>query len=76
MVSMQLTFKREKKKDKEKQVRSTRHSKCQFPYPIGTGGYFSWRRRSTHKTDRSPSSSAQINKAWSYTSAPPYIFMA
>jgi hypothetical protein len=33
-------------------------------------------KRAVREADRSPPSSAEVMNAWSYTSAPPYVFMA
>jgi hypothetical protein len=40
-------------------------------YPMGIGGPFPGR-----EADHSPPSSAEVKNAWSYTSTPPYVFMA
>jgi hypothetical protein len=37
-------------------------------YPMGTGGSFSWVKRSDREADRSPPSSAEVVNTWSYTS--------
>jgi hypothetical protein len=33
-------------------------------------------KRPEREADHSPPSSAEVNNAWSYTSTPPYVFMA
>jgi hypothetical protein len=43
---------------------------------MGTRGTFPGIKRSGLEGEHSPPSSAQVKNAWSYTSAPPYVFMA
>jgi len=38
--------------------------------PMGTGGFFLGVNRPRHQADHSPLSSAEVNKAWCYTSSP------
>jgi hypothetical protein len=45
-------------------------------YPMGTRGSFSGEKRPGREADHSPPSSAEAKNAWSYTSTPPYAFMA
>jgi len=40
-------------------------------YPMGIGGCYPG-----GETDHSPPSNAEVKNAWSYTSNPPYVFMA
>jgi hypothetical protein len=44
-------------------------------YPMGTRGSFPEVKRQRPEADHSPPPSAEINE-WSYTSIPPYVFMA
>jgi hypothetical protein len=45
-------------------------------YPMGTGALSLGMKRPGREADDSPPSSAEIKNAWSYTSTPPYVFMA
>jgi hypothetical protein len=44
-------------------------------YSVGTGSSFHEVKRRVRQVDHSPPSSAEVKHAWSYTSAPPYVFM-
>jgi hypothetical protein len=45
-------------------------------YPLGTGALSQGVKWLGNEADHSPPSSAKVKNAWSYTSTPPYIFMA
>jgi hypothetical protein len=45
-------------------------------YPMGTRGSFPGAKRPDREADHSSPSSAGVKNAWSYTSAPKYVFMA
>jgi hypothetical protein len=45
-------------------------------YPMGTGVIFPGVKRSVREADHSAPTSAEIKKTWSYTSIPPYVFIA
>jgi hypothetical protein len=49
---------------------------CPASYPMGTRGSFLGIKWLGYETDHSPPSSAGVKNAWSYTSTPPYTFMA
>jgi hypothetical protein len=46
------------------------------PYPMGKWAVCSGIKRPKREADNSPPSSAEVKNAWSYTSIPPYVFMA
>jgi hypothetical protein len=43
-------------------------------YPMGSEAFIPGLKRPGCEADHSPSSSAEINNAWSYTSIPQYVF--
>jgi hypothetical protein len=45
-------------------------------YIIGTWGSFPGVKRPGREADHSPPTSAEVKKMWTYTSTPPYVFMA
>jgi hypothetical protein len=45
-------------------------------YPMGGEDPFPGIKRPGREADHSPPSNADVKKIWSYTSSPPYIFMA
>jgi hypothetical protein len=45
-------------------------------YPVGSGGSFSELKWPGTRAEHLPASNAKIKNVWSYTSTPPYIFMA
>jgi len=45
-------------------------------YPVGTGALSPAVKRPGHEADHSPTSSAEVKLAWSYTSTRPYVFTA
>jgi hypothetical protein len=45
-------------------------------YPVGTGALSPGLKRQGREADHSPSTSADVNKTWIYTSTLPYVFMA
>jgi hypothetical protein len=47
-----------------------------FSYPVGTGGSSARLKQSERKAVQSSPPSADVKKEWSYTSTPPYAFMA
>jgi hypothetical protein len=49
----------------------TDHETYPASYPVGTIGFFLGVKRQRRDPDRSPSSSAEVKDAWSYTSTPP-----
>jgi hypothetical protein len=44
--------------------------------PMGTGGSTRGVKRLGREADHPPPTSAEVKKAWVYTSTPPYAFMA
>jgi hypothetical protein len=44
-------------------------------YPKGSGGSFSGVKRPGREADHSTVTSAEVKRAWLYTSTPPYVFM-
>jgi hypothetical protein len=54
----------------------TRSGANSAPYPRGTGDFPLGVKQTGHEADCSPPSSAEINNEWSYTSTPPYVFIA
>jgi hypothetical protein len=45
-------------------------------YPINTGALSPGVKRQGREADHSPPTSAEVKKMWTYTSTPPYAFMA
>jgi hypothetical protein len=45
-------------------------------YPMDTRVSFPGVKRPVREADHLPTSSAEVKNAWSYTSAPQYVFMA
>jgi hypothetical protein len=45
-------------------------------YPMGTGVPSPGRKRQERETDHSSPTSAEMKKTWTYTSTPPYVFLA
>jgi hypothetical protein len=45
-------------------------------YPMGTGGFSLGLKRPGREAQHSPSASAEVKNAWSYSSTPQHVFMA